>query len=339
MTYVFKQNLVASNKYNLKCTHSMTPQYITVHDTANSAPAKNEISYMISNNNQTSFHIAVDENEVIQGLPLNRNAWACGDGAGGSGNRKSISVEICRPVNTNRSLYDQAEENAVYVVARLLYQFGLGIDRLKKHQDWSGKKCPNVILSENRWELFKNRVRWVLDEIKKGNIDASLESGTTGLKTNKPVAPNTPTVDTTPTTSIQVGDSVKVNTTATKYATVDKAIPDYVKGSTYTVSKADNDKVLLKEITSWVCAKDVTKVGATTSEPQTQTQETFKVKIICNELNVRKSDSFDSALVTTVKKGEVYTIVETSNGLGLLKSYASNRNGWISMGSSYVQKI
>ena len=187
MSYVYKQNLVSSSKYSIKCPYSLGVQYITVHDTANSATAKNEIAYMISNNNQTSFHIAVDESEAIQGLPLNRNAWACGDGGSGTGNRKSISVEICRPTNANRSLYDQAEENAVYVLARLLYKYGLGIDRLKRHYDWSRKSCPNVIIREGRWESFKSRVNWVLEEIKKGNIESSLESGTTGLKpTSKP---------------------------------------------------------------------------------------------------------------------------------------------------------
>ena len=187
MSYVYKQNLVSSSKYSTKCPYSLNVQYITVHDTANSATAKNEISYMISNSNQTSFHIAVDESEAIQGLPLNRNAWACGDGGSGTGNRKSISVEICRPTNANRSLYDQAEENAVYVLARLLYKYGLGIDRLKRHYDWSRKSCPNVIIREGRWESFKSRVNWVLEEIKKGNIESSLESGTTGLKpTSKP---------------------------------------------------------------------------------------------------------------------------------------------------------
>lgn len=68
------------------------------------------------------------------------------------------------------------------------------------------------------------------------------------------------------------------------------------------------------------------------------TSSSFLVEVICNSLNIRKSDNFDSAIVGTVKKGDVYTIVEVSNGLGLLKSYASNRNGWISMGSSYVKK-
>ena len=61
----------------------------------------------------------------------------------------------------------------------------------------------------------------------------------------------------------------------------------------------------------------------------------FKVKIICNELNIRKEASFDSKVVGTVKKNEVYTIVETKNGLGKLLSGA----GWISMGSKYVKKV
>ena len=182
------------------------------------------------------------------------------DGANGNGNRRSISVEICRPTNTDRSLYDQAEENAVYVVARLLYQYSLGIDRLKKHQDWSGKKCPNVILSEKRWDGFVGRVQWVLDEIKKGNIDETLSSGTTSVKQSSQ--------------------------------------------------------------------------QSATPKPSSTTNS-FKVRIKCAALNIRKSADFNSAVVGTVKKGEVYTIVETSNGLGKLLSGA----GWISMGSAYVEKI
>ena len=36
---------------------------------------------MISNDNQVSFHFAADDNEVVQGLPTDRNAWHAGDGA------------------------------------------------------------------------------------------------------------------------------------------------------------------------------------------------------------------------------------------------------------------
>ena len=146
--YTFKQNLVSKDKYSIKCPYFMKVEYITVHDTANRASAVNVIKYMINNDKEVSFHLAVDETQVIQGLPFDRNSWSCGDGAKGSGNRKSISVEICRPIHEDKSLYLQAEENAVYVVARLLYANNLSIEKLKKHQDWSGKTCPNVLLKE-----------------------------------------------------------------------------------------------------------------------------------------------------------------------------------------------
>lgn len=43
----------------------MTPKYVVCHHTANDASAANEISYMIINNNQVSYHIAVDDVNAI----------------------------------------------------------------------------------------------------------------------------------------------------------------------------------------------------------------------------------------------------------------------------------
>ena len=36
-----KQMLVSANKYSVKCPYSMTPEGITVHNTANNASAEN----------------------------------------------------------------------------------------------------------------------------------------------------------------------------------------------------------------------------------------------------------------------------------------------------------
>lgn len=240
MTYIFKQDLVPSNKYSIKAPYSMIPQYITIHNTSNSAPAQNEINYMKNNNNQVSYHVCIDEKYVIQAIPFNRNAWHAGDGAYGSGNRKSIGIEIARSTG-DINLFKQAEANCAKYVATLLKQYGWGIDRVKRHKDWSGKYCPHKTMDLG-WDRFLNMIKAELNAL------------------NKPTQPT----------------------------------------------------------------------------PSKPTQDTsFKVKIIAKELNVRKSASFDSAVVTTVKKGEVYTIVEVKNGLGKLKSGA----GWISMHSAYVQKV
>lgn len=151
-----KQNLVSPSKYNIKCPHQMEAKYVTIHNTANDAPAENEINYMISNNKEVSFHIAVDDVEAIQGLPLDRNAWASGDG-NGPGNRSSIHVEICYSKSSGER-YKKAEENAIKLVAQMLKERGWGIDRVKKHQDWSNKYCPHRILDEGRWNQVLNAI-------------------------------------------------------------------------------------------------------------------------------------------------------------------------------------
>lgn len=115
---------------------------------------------MISNNNQVSYHIAVDDVNAIQGLPLNRNVWHAGDGASETGNRYGIAVEICYS-KSGGSKYTAAEENAVYVMTRLLYQYGLSIDDLKQHAAFSVKNCPHRIRDEGRWDSVKARVQTV----------------------------------------------------------------------------------------------------------------------------------------------------------------------------------
>lgn len=158
-----RQMLVKSTKHMLKCPHTMTAEYITVHNTANDASAINEIQYMINNSSSTSYHFAIDDKEVVQGIPLNRNAWHCGDGNTGTGNRKSIGVEICYSKSGGTKYY-QAEGLAIQFIAQLLKERGWGIERVKKHQDWSGKKCPHRILDEGRWQSFLNAIKAELNK-------------------------------------------------------------------------------------------------------------------------------------------------------------------------------
>ena len=68
--------------------------------------------------------------------------------------------------------------------------------------------------------------------------------------------------------------------------------------------------------------------GATTETPTS-----YLVKINTDTLNVRKGPGTSYGIATTVKKGQVYTIVQESNGWGKLKSGA----GWIKL--SYTKKI
>lgn len=59
----------------------------------------------------------------------------------------------------------------------------------------------------------------------------------------------------------------------------------------------------------------------------------YLVRVTASVLNVRKGVGTKYAVATTIKKGEVYTIVEEKNGWGKLKSGA----GWISL--AYTEKV
>lgn len=174
MAITVRKNLVASSKYTVKCPYSLDAKYITFHNTANDASADAEIRYMIGNTSSTSYHFAVDDKEVVQGIPTDRNAWHCGDGDGvNSGNRTSIGVEVCYS-KSGGGKYKAAEKLAIKFIAQLLKERGWGVDRVRKHQDWSGKYCPHRVLAEGRWEEVKAAIAAELKAL--------------GGKTSKPAA-------------------------------------------------------------------------------------------------------------------------------------------------------
>lgn len=158
-----KQNLCPSSKYSIKCPYSMTPIGVCIHNTANDASAANEIAYMLGNGNKVSYHYAVDDKEIIQAIPINRNAWHAGDGGSGTGNRKYISIEICYS-KSGGTRFEAGMKNAAWLTAKLLTDYGWTINNVKKHQDFSGKYCPHRILDDYGWDYFLNLVKAELGE-------------------------------------------------------------------------------------------------------------------------------------------------------------------------------
>jgi N-acetylmuramoyl-L-alanine amidase CwlA len=246
------QNLVPESKYSIKCPYSMKPTRIVVHNTANDAPAKNEIAYMIRNNNQVSFHYAVDDVEVVQGIPENRNAWHSGDGSG-KGNREGIAIEICYS-KSGGAKFNKAEENAVELIVDILKRYGWGIDKVTKHQDYSGKYCPHRTLDMG-WDRFIKMISAKLNE-----------QSTT--PTTKPVA--------TTSTTIKKGDKVKVNKGAKDYNGT--SVASFVYNGTFTVDELKGDRAVLDK--NGICTafnvKNLTLAKATTT-PKIQVGSTVKL--------------------------------------------------------------
>ena len=165
--------LLPESKYSIKCPHSMNPEFIIIHNTANDASAMAEISYMIGNNKKVSFHCAIDNYRIVQGVPFDRNTWNATDGGNGTGNRKGIALEICYS-KSGGERFEEAQKLAAEYTAYLLKQYNWGIDKVKKHEDfYPAKGCPHRTLSEG-WQNFLNLVQsYMVDR----PIDNNIESG------------------------------------------------------------------------------------------------------------------------------------------------------------------
>lgn len=181
-----KKNLVPTSKYDIKCPYSMTPIGITVHNTANDATAMNEINYMIRNDAYNSFHFAVDDKEIVQGLPLDRNGFHASDGAYGTGNRKTIGIEICYS-KSGGDRFIKAEQNAVDLIVYLIKKYNWNISCVKRHYDYAPDKkyCPHRTMDLG-WDRF---LKMISDKLE-----------------------DKPTPQPTPSNKIEVGSKVKITT-------------------------------------------------------------------------------------------------------------------------------
>lgn len=164
-------DLIDKSLYPYKCPYLINLQAIVIHNAATPNGTAKALNKALHNSKEyKSWHFSVDDKDVIQSLPLNRNAFATGDGAYGLGNRTGIHIEIAKDNDTDsREEWLEARNNGARLAAELLHKYGWGIDHLKKHQDYkmtdgTYKYCPHKILDEG-WAEFKALVSLYLNKL------------------------------------------------------------------------------------------------------------------------------------------------------------------------------
>ena len=138
----------------------------------------------------------------------------------------------------------------------------------------------NYFPSFDNVQLFQFTASYIAGGLD-GNVDLT---GITdnGYKNGNPSKPNTDTpavvagkeADNTPKSDIAAGMTVKVNFSATRYAT-GEAIPNFVKGVPHKVLEVDGDRVLLDGIYSWVNKKNVEILDANTQDDSAEFNGVF----------------------------------------------------------------
>lgn len=152
------QRIIPKGQKNQRPGFSMTPKYITVHQTANKekgANAEMHARYLLNGGGGrvVGWHFTVDDHSIYQHLPCNESGWHAGDGSG-PGNRQSIGIEICENVDGD---FQKAVKNAQWLIMKLMTDHGISADRVVPHKHWSGKNCPSTLLLG--WQTFKDGLK------------------------------------------------------------------------------------------------------------------------------------------------------------------------------------
>lgn len=164
-----------------------------------------------------------------------------------------------------------------------------------------------------------------------GNIDLTGITDNGYTKNNNPET-QTPAIsqgqqaDNTPKTDIAVGNQVKVKFGANTWAT-GEAIPNWVKGRTYSVAQVSGNRVLLAGINSWINKSDVEIISVSSAPIQAPATSTY---------TVRAGDTLSSI---ASKFGTSYQALANLNGISnpnlIYAGQVLRVNGSASAGSVY----
>ena len=165
-------NLFANQvNYNPNKRTYSSINYIVVHYTGNKGDtAVNNAKYYAEAQIKTSAHFFVWEDTVYRSVPEDHAAYAVGLGSRKEPyfkwpsmwkkitNSNSISVEICGSPGSYEGS-DKTKDTAARLVAELLHVFDLRPDRVYRHYDVTGKKCPAWAVDDSlKWLDFTLKV-------------------------------------------------------------------------------------------------------------------------------------------------------------------------------------
>lgn len=320
-------------------------EYIVIHYVGATGDAKANINYYnqrSTTNASADFYVG-HSGDIWQYNPdpLKRYCWAVGgkkqSSYGGSlygiaKNANCVSIEMCvknstgnKTANSSGWYFTDATVNSTIELTKYLMKlYNIPANRVIRHFDINGKYCPGVYGwnspsgSEIEWNNFKTKIG---------------SAGSSSVVTTKPTEsaskidfPNPPFI-------------VKVLVDNLNYRS-EPSMNGTIKGQTkkgkFTIIQVKDGWGLLKSYASkrdgWIYLENPNYVEIDKSS----ISSSYKVRITADALNVRKGAGTNYEVVTTIRDKGIYTIVEESNGWGLLKSYASKRDGWISL--KYTKK-
>jgi len=172
--------MIPKGQYGRHKTRRMSPKFITIHSTQNYSAGANARTHarllqrggLTSSNNSLGYltwHFTVDQHSIYQSLPTNEQGQHAD--YEGTGNRKSIGIEMCENAgNSRRATLNRTAR----LTADLMRRHRIPLRNVVPHQHWERvrysdgrnlghKNCPNFLMTNGRpgakWQAFLNKVK------------------------------------------------------------------------------------------------------------------------------------------------------------------------------------
>jgi len=251
--------------------------------------------------------------------PKTAVVWHCGGGLQGSGghsfyqsctNFNSIGIEcgVCYTENVKEASGDsdkwyfttETQESLVWLVSKLMDEYGISADHVIRHYDVTGKICPNPYVKNNRL-----RTSWTWGEF---------QSRLTAYRNNGGYDDGTPAEDTSWYRVRKTWADASSQKGAFKVLDNAKACADANPG--YSVFDADGVNIY-------------TPKASAPAEPAVP----FLVKVSIRDLNIRKGAGTNYERTGQYTGIGVFTIMEVKSGKGSTAGWGRLKSGagWISL--------
>ncbi|MCI8620058.1 MAG: N-acetylmuramoyl-L-alanine amidase [Oscillospiraceae bacterium] len=157
---------------NYKAGRQEPVSYLVMHFSGNNGDtAESNGNFFKNNKVQVSAHYFVDENEIVVSVPETDTAWHCGD----SGyrhpkcrNANSIGIALCSREDIEGNYYfcKETVQRAETLVRLLMNKYGIKSERVLRHYDVTGKKCPAPFVENPAaWNAFLQSLQPDLGEV------------------------------------------------------------------------------------------------------------------------------------------------------------------------------
>lgn len=321
-------------------THSI--DRITPHCVVGQLSAESICGCFTSTSRQASCNYGIGKDGRVSLCVEEKNRSWCSSSS--SNDQRAVTIECASDTTEPYAMNDAVYASLVKLCTDICQRNG------KTKLLWLGDKTKTLNYSPASGEMVLTVHRWFANKSCPGDwlynrlgnlaaeVTAALGGSSTGDSGSGSDSGSSGTYPAVPFTVNVIIDNLNYRSAPSMSGTV----KGQTGKGTFTIVEVSDGWGKLKSGAGWIWLGNSSycTIGKTVSgSTSTSASSSYKVKVTASVLNVRKGPGTGYGISTTVKKGEVYTIVAESsgtgsdNGWGKLKSGA----GWISL--DYVTKV